>query len=137
MRSVVVAIAVFYGLLITLPLDPFRGRIQASVFAAIDALGWVPHDLTVSIETFPLYIDIRLGPGPSIQGVAPPLWLVGLLSFFSESLLTLPAMWVALFFYHEQARRIVWLDGITRCGHCGAALRNLEEARCPSCSRRI
>ena len=70
-------------------------------------------------------------------GVAPPQWMVRLLNMSSTALLALPGMWAALFLYHRMVRRAVWLDGNTRCGQCGAALRNLKEARCPSCLKRI
>ncbi len=124
-RSAVVATAAFFVL--TLPLELIRGYVQAAVLAAIDALGWVPHDPNVSIGY----------SGWSFQGVAPPLWMVRLLNISSLALLALPGMWAALFLYHRMVRRAVWLDGTTRCGQCGATLRNLQEARCPSCSKRI
>lgn len=42
---------------------------------------------------------------------------------------------LTLALYHRLAFRRAWSAGVTRCGHCGVKLENLDEACCSACKR--
>jgi hypothetical protein len=73
--------------------------------------------------------------GASVPQALP--WFERLLSQGRMVAVMLFALGAALATYHVLTLRARPRDGVTRCGHCGYALRGLSEPRCPECGQTV
>lgn len=83
-----------------------------------------------------IQVAIQGGRG-SATAFLPPAWAAVTAFVAAGFLVALPLIVAATLLYHRMVLPWVWLDGTTRCGQCGAALRNLTEPRCTECEHVI